>query len=75
MYDTKSAWSLKNNWLSLAKSDKLYSLLVKEIIWERPRIKLFGKSYYVPRHTSFIAEKYVSYKYSGYVHRGEGIPW
>ncbi len=54
------------------------SLLTQQIFnntnWDQPKAKVYGKSYLVPRLTSFLAIKGVAYSYSGVVHKGEGWP-
>lgn len=52
----------------------LYRTLHKQIDWEQPQIKLFGKVHKVPRLTAFCGDSDVRYSYSGVVHRAKGWP-
>ena len=45
-----------------------------QLDWEQPIVRVYGRKYPVPRMSCFLADKYITYKYSGYEHRGYGWP-
>ena len=67
-------WELTPEFLNHHQSRLWFDLLVGSVEWFQPIVKVFGKEHLVPRQTSFIAEKGISYRYSGTVHYGEGWP-
>lgn len=51
--------------LTNLEADKFFSILIKKIQWQQPEIKLFGKTYKVPRLTAWYGDENASYIYSG----------
>lgn len=56
-----------------AEADRLMHQLEREIEWQQPNIRLFGKSCPLPRLTAWYADSGLSYRYSGIVH--QALPW
>ncbi|OHU89110.1 MULTISPECIES: alpha-ketoglutarate-dependent dioxygenase AlkB family protein [Pseudoalteromonas] len=50
--------------ISLDKSIALYDYLCEQLIWQQPRIQVFGKYHTIPRKQCFIADDDVVYSYS-----------
>ena len=50
------------------------NLINKNITWEQPFVRIYGCKNKVPRKTKFLAEKDISYRYSGTLHNGNGWP-
>ena len=46
----------------------------RHIVWEHTEVRVYGRWHKVPRLTAFLADRTVSYRYSGTVHRGTGWP-
>ena len=67
-------WDLFPSWLDISESEEWMKQINKNLIWDQPVVTVFGSSYLVPRMTNFIAEKDISYSYSGFVHHGKGWP-
>ncbi|ALU44312.1 alpha-ketoglutarate-dependent dioxygenase AlkB family protein [Pseudoalteromonas rubra] len=59
--------------LSFEKSLALYTHLASSLDWQQPTITLFGRTTPIPRLQCFIADKSVSYGYSGTLL--ENTPW
>tara|TARA_Y100001968_G_scaffold38734_1_gene29560 strand:- start:551 stop:1129 length:579 start_codon:yes stop_codon:yes gene_type:complete len=70
----QKAWEVISGWMNHNMSLYWINKLQREISWQRPVVKIFGKKHIVPRKTSFLAEKGISYRYSGYTHYGIGWP-
>ena len=56
------------SWLNESEAKYLKTKLLNNILWEQPNIRVFGKSYLIPRHTAFIGDELISYSYSGIKH-------
>lgn len=61
---------LNNGWIIyhenfLQESSLLFERLITEIPWKSGQIKLFGKTYPIPRMQSFHSVKHLNYTYSG----------
>ena len=67
-------WSVFPSWMNPIVSDYWFGQLNNGLAWERPQLSVYGSSYTVPRMTTFLAEKNISYRYSGYTHFGNGWP-
>ncbi|WP_046002973.1 alpha-ketoglutarate-dependent dioxygenase AlkB family protein [Pseudoalteromonas rubra] len=59
--------------LSFEKSLALYAHLASTLVWQQPDITLFGRTTPIPRLQCFVADKSVSYGYSGT--QLENTPW
>ena len=51
--------------LSNEEADQLFDTLKKRIIWEKHKIKLYGRVHDVPRLTAWYGDSNKSYEYSG----------
>ena len=67
-------WELLPCWLNSIQASEWKNRITYNLRWEQPLIRVYSRSYYVPRLTSFIANKNISYVYSGFKHIGEGWP-
>ena len=67
-------WTHEPAWLPADKSRIWMDRCVELISWEQPEVRVYGRWHLVPRLTAFLADRQVSYRYSGAVHRGEGWP-
>ncbi len=67
-------WELVPSWLGIKSAERWHDQINAEICWEQPTINIYGNSYSVPRLTAFLAQKEISYRYSGVVHHGNGWP-
>ena len=61
-------WELLPGWMNLEESIKWKNLLFRELEWNQPTVKVYGKNYSVPRKTVFIGEENLEYSYSGVRH-------
>ncbi|WP_323844139.1 alpha-ketoglutarate-dependent dioxygenase AlkB family protein [Microbulbifer magnicolonia] len=64
---------LIRNWLSPAESATTFGACLRQLRWERPEIRLFGKSHPIPRRHAFVGDPSVIYRWSGLVQRPQ--PW
>ena len=53
------------NFMSLEKANEYYKILLKTINWKQEQIKMYGKTYDVPRKTAWYGYKGFNYSYSG----------
>ena len=67
-------WTHQPAWLSPDVSQAWMERCVQLISWDQPEVRVYGQWHRVPRLTSFLADRQVSYRYSGAVHRGAGWP-
>ena len=67
-------WSHQSAWLPPDVSKVWMDRCVEQISWDQPQVRVYGRWHLVPRLTGFLADRQVSYRYSGAVHRGEGWP-
>ena len=51
--------------LSQDEADKYFNIFLKQISWKQGFIKLFGKDVLIPREQCWIADKGITYSYSG----------
>ncbi|WP_269623096.1 alpha-ketoglutarate-dependent dioxygenase AlkB family protein [Prochlorococcus marinus] len=70
----KVPFSKTQDWLCSRKANQLTHLLLEKLEWEQPKIKIYGKEYFVPRLTTFLADRGISYSYSGIKHIGKDWP-
>lgn len=64
---------LIRRWLSPAESKAIYAACLQQLHWERPQVRLFGKSYPIPRRHAFVGDPNVIYRWSGLEQRPQ--PW
>lgn len=67
-------WTVLPNWMKHPNTKNWKNKILGSLSWEQPLVQVYGKKYLVPRKTAFLAEKGVSYSYSGIIHRGIGWP-
>lgn len=60
-------------WLTPDCANEWLEALVNETPWERPEIKLYGRSFKVPRLVAWYGDPEAHYRYSGLLH--EPQPW
>lgn len=61
------------NFMPLDKTDEYFQALLSTINWKQEQIKMYGKTYPVPRKTAWYGEDGFNYKYSGINCRPD--PW
>ncbi len=61
------------NFMSLDKANEYYNALLSSINWRQEEIKMYGKTYPVPRKTAWYGYPDFNYKYSGILCNPE--PW
>lgn len=67
-------WRLHSGWLAAGAARHWQTLLEERLVWEQPQVLVYGRRHLTPRLAAFLAERGVSYRYSGVVHQGEGWP-
>ena len=67
-------WTRRSHWLSPDCSQGWMERCNRHIVWEHTEVRVYGRWHKVPRLTAFLADRTVSYRYSGTVHRGTGWP-
>ncbi|HSG90659.1 MAG TPA: alpha-ketoglutarate-dependent dioxygenase AlkB [Pseudomonadales bacterium] len=55
-------------------SAALRARCLASLAWERPVVRMFGRTHPVPRELAFVAPRGLAYAYSGIVHEGVGVP-
>ena len=70
----KRPWTYLPSLFNPKDSEVWAKRITKNISWEQPLVRVYGKRYLVPRKTSFLAENQISYRYSGISHYGNGWP-
>ena len=73
-YDKDKLWKVIPSWMNDVQAYNWKEILINQIIWERPSLKVFGQNYIIPRKTGFLGEKGITYRYSGHIHYGLGWP-
>ena len=63
-----------SGWMQPVDTEKWKKKIVNNIEWTQPKVKVYGKEYFVPRKTCFIGDKNIRYSYSGFVHQSNGWP-
>ena len=66
---------LISSWMNPLEAENWKNKLFINLDWQQPKVKFYGKEYLVPRKTSFIGEKNISYSYSGVIHKSDGWPY
>ena len=67
-------WTHQSGWLPADIRQMWMDRCVRQISWDQPEVHVYGRWHRVPRLTAFMADRQVSYRYSGAVHQGEGWP-
>ena len=67
-------WTLFPSWINTIESDYWFSQLTTNLKWERPTLSVYGSSYKIPRMTTFLGDKNISYRYSGHTHFANAWP-
>ena len=68
------SWHHRVGWLEPQASAYWFGLCQKQIVWDQPQVRVYGKVHRVPRLSAFLADASVTYRYSGVMHRGQGWP-
>lgn len=61
------------HWVDAATADRWLQALVAETPWMQPQVRLYGRSFAVPRLVAWYGDAQARYRYSGLVH--EPLPW
>jgi len=61
------------HWVDVATADRWLQTLVAETPWMQPQVRLYGRSFAVPRQVAWYGDAQARYRYSGLVH--EPLPW
>ena len=67
-------WTLQSHWLPQDCCRQWMERCNEQINWEQTKVRVYGRWHKVPRLTAFLADRSVSYRYSGALHRGSGWP-
>ncbi len=67
-------WIHFPSFFSYQESEFWKANIVRSLEWGQPIVKVYGKQHPVPRLTSFLADKPISYKYSGTIHEASQWP-
>ena len=67
-------WNLHSGWMSNLESKYWQGLLLEHLNWQRHVVTVYGRKFFIPRQTCFLAEEGITYKYSGIEHIGLGWP-
>jgi len=73
-YSKSRPWIILSSWMNKVDSEYWMDQINKKLEWKQPLVRVYGSSHVVPRMTTFLAEKKISYCYSGSVHYGNGWP-
>lgn len=60
-------------WVDAATADRWLQALIAETPWAQPQVRLYGRSFTVPRLVAWYGDAQARYRYSGLVH--EPLPW
>ena len=72
--ETSRPWNLLSSWLC-HKDARLWEEKFRcQLTWEQPKLLIYGRRNLIPRKTTFLAEKGISYKYSGHNHYTQLFP-
>tara|TARA_B100000700_G_C14908308_1_gene790930 strand:+ start:451 stop:1038 length:588 start_codon:yes stop_codon:yes gene_type:complete len=71
----KTPWIHSKQYINSNESIYWIKLINNNISWEQPKVRVYGKAHFVPRLTYFLADRNISYSYSGLVHHGSGWPF
>lgn len=61
------------DWLDASRADRWLAALLAETPWEQPQVRLYGRSFAVPRLVAWYGDPEARYRYSGLSH--EPLPW
>ncbi len=70
----KVPYKIITSWLDSPEALIWKKKIIDNIHWEKPIVKVFSKSYPVPRLTTFLSTRNITYIYSGFKHIGSGWP-
>ena len=62
------------HFLSPTQSKTLFDVLLNGLVWEQPRLKVYGREVSTPRLVSYVADPGVTYTYSHYRHEPQAWP-
>ena len=61
------------HWVDGLTADRWLQALIAETPWTQPQVRLYGRSFAVPRLVAWYGDAQADYRYSGLVH--EPLPW
>lgn len=64
---------LADSFYSVSEAGMLLQKLRDEVFWQQESIRIFGKSYAVPRLVAWVGDEGKAYRYSGISH--DPLPW
>ncbi len=67
-------WELISGWMNPSEAEVWMNVINVNVKWSQPLACVYGRNYLLPRLTSFLAHKGISYKYSGVIHEADGFP-
>ena len=67
-------WSHIKSWIDPIEAEYWKLKIMQKAKWEQPLVSIYGSKYLVPRLTSFIGKKGITYRYSGINHIANGWP-
>ena len=74
MMEAARPWTLYSQWMKSSDSIHWQKLLLSNLSWNSPVVNVYGRQHVVPRRTTFLAEKGITYCYSGFKHFACGWP-
>lgn len=60
-------------WIDTGTADDWLQALIAETPWTQPQVRLYGRSFAVPRLVAWYGDAQASYRYSGLTH--QPLPW
>lgn len=60
-------------WIDTGTADDWLQALIAETPWTQPHVRLYGRSFAVPRLVAWYGDAQASYRYSGLTH--QPLPW
>ena len=61
------------HWVDGLTADRWLQALIAETPWTQPQVRIYGRSFAVPRLVAWYGDAQADYRYSGLVH--EPLPW
>ncbi|ABX08684.1 alpha-ketoglutarate-dependent dioxygenase AlkB family protein [Prochlorococcus marinus] len=71
---SNTEWSYFPALISHNQTGYWKNIILENLEWTQPVVKVYSKRYSVPRLTAFLGSKGISYKYSGAIHYAEDWP-
>ncbi len=67
-------WTLTSTWMSRVDCRFWMNEITNKVDWQQPYVSVYGSFHLVPRMNAFLADKHITYRYSGVIHCGNGWP-